>query len=313
MLKLCQLLFIFHRIWEKNKMKLAVLIQCHKSSKQVNELLKACAHSDIDFFIHVDSKSNISDELLKTENVFLLPNTLRVDVQWGEFSQVIAALNLLKYANKHAEYDYYWQISGQDFPIVPAQRIVDYLDSNLGANYMDLCPSLYNGAERPTHFDKRVSIYYPRFMLKRNFFAKIFKKAYQLCTGGQSNTFGIFKRKMPNQWHPHFGSCWWCLHKDFVNYLLIQFDKNPKDFLFFKNSICSDESLIPTIFMNSPYASSLKEYLHYIDWSQHAASPKNLDASDFQAIIHSGKFMARKINEDYELISLLKAHIQEMV
>ena len=74
---------------------------------------------------------------------------------------------------------------------------------------------------------------------------------------------------------------------------------------------CPDETVVQTIFMNSPYAHSRKEYLHYIDWSQHQASPKNLETVDFRSIVASDKFMARKINENYELISLLKEHISK--
>jgi hypothetical protein len=62
--------------------------------------------------------------------------------------------------------------------------------------------------------------------------------------------------------------------------------------------------------MNSHFVGSQRDYLHYIDWPIQASSPKNLLASDFNAIIQSGKFMTRKIDNNIELINLLKAYAQ---
>ena len=60
-----------------------------------------------------------------------------------------------------------------------------------------------------------------------------------------------------------------------------------------------------TLFMNSPYADTKKEYLHYIDWSERKSSPKNLSINDLPEMLKSGKFMARKIDGDFELIDTL--------
>ena len=61
--------------------------------------------------------------------------------------------------------------------------------------------------------------------------------------------------------------------------------------------------------MNSPFADTRKEYLHYIDWSEGGSSPKNLNVADLPAILKSGKFMARKIDGDFELINKLKENL----
>lgn len=79
-------------------MKLAFLIQCHKNPSQVNTLINMLNHDNIDFYIHVDKKSRIKEDLCSGSNVFVLPDEFRVDVKWATFSQVQATLNLMRYA-----------------------------------------------------------------------------------------------------------------------------------------------------------------------------------------------------------------------
>ena len=80
-------------------MKIAVLIQCHKNSKQINLLLDKLDHPNIDSYIHVDKKAAFADEIVHRENVFVLPDEQRVSVEWAQISQVTATLNLLNTAS----------------------------------------------------------------------------------------------------------------------------------------------------------------------------------------------------------------------
>lgn len=75
-------------------MKLAVLLLCHKNAEQINLFLDTLKHPDIEFFIHMDKKANIVDQIEQRPDIHILPDCLRVDVRWGEFSQTQATLNL---------------------------------------------------------------------------------------------------------------------------------------------------------------------------------------------------------------------------
>lgn len=80
-------------------MKIAFLMQCHKNPEQINLLLKALKHPQVDVFIHVDSKNeNTRENIASREGVYLLPKEDCIAVQWGQFSQVKATLNMLKIA-----------------------------------------------------------------------------------------------------------------------------------------------------------------------------------------------------------------------
>ena len=79
-------------------MRIAILIQCHKNSKQINLLLERLNHPDIDCYLHIDKKADFTDKIIHRENVFVLPDEKRVAVKWAQISQVTATLNLLNVA-----------------------------------------------------------------------------------------------------------------------------------------------------------------------------------------------------------------------
>lgn len=292
-------------------MKLAFLLQCHKSPDQINRLLSQLEHPDVDIFIHVDKKSDIGDAIAQGAHIHLLPDDCRTAVHWGTFSQVQAPLRLLTYAAGHGAYDYYWLISGQDFPIQPIETILAFLQTNKGSNFVHLSPSKNNGQGHTTSLDKRAEIYFPSWMARRSLPVRVLRRLYIQITGGYSHTFRICKRKHIENIHPYFGSNWVCLHADFADYLLRYTEAHPDFVHFFRHVLCPDESFVQTLLMNSPFSGSRKDYLHYVDWSMGTPSPKNLGTADFAAIVHSGKCMARKIDGDCALMDLLEEHINK--
>ncbi|HFR3748939.1 TPA: beta-1,6-N-acetylglucosaminyltransferase, partial [Streptococcus suis] len=72
---------------------------------------------EIDFVLHVDKKSQISDFEILTGKVNFLDE--RIDIKWGDFSQVEAMLSLMKYAMDN-NYDYVSIISETDLPLKSA-------------------------------------------------------------------------------------------------------------------------------------------------------------------------------------------------
>lgn len=80
-------------------MRVAFLMQCHKNPEQINLLLDALNHPMADVFVHVDKKSQgIKDKITQREGVYILPEQQCVDVQWAQYSQVEATLQLLSAA-----------------------------------------------------------------------------------------------------------------------------------------------------------------------------------------------------------------------
>lgn len=282
-------------------MKLAFLLQCHKNPDQVNMLIKTLTHPDIDFYVHVDKKSDISTSIdTSSGNVFLIPDAYRVDVKWATYSQVEAAISLIKYASSKNNYNFYWQISGQCFPLVDSATIVNFLASQKGSNFIELFKSKWNGAGIQTTYDKTNDIYFPDWMFKQDFLHRIIRRGWVEITGGYGKTYSIFKKHNPCGIKYYYGSCWWCLSGDFIQYCLKYIFDNTDYCESYKHTSCPDESFFQTLLMNSTYAETQKDYLHYIDWSEGKSSPKTLTCDDLDKMFLSGKLMARKIDSEYD-------------
>ncbi len=281
-------------------MRLAVLIQCHKNPQQINEFIKTLSCEDIDFYIHVDKKSEITTQIVKQNNVFVLPDKLRVDVRWGMFSQVEATLKMMEFAHSAKEYQYYWLVSGQDFPLASPVKIIQFLTEHNGNNFLNLFASKNNGTGKSTNYDKRNEIIFPEWIMGHKFRHRVYRRAWVTVTGGYTHTFSLFKRNPPYGLRFYFGSQWICLENGFLEYVLNYVEENPEYVLFYKKCSCPDESFFQTLLMNSAFSNTRHDYLHYIDWSEGKSSPKTLTCEDLDAAFNSGKLMARKVDSEFD-------------
>lgn len=287
-------------------MKVAFLMLCHKNPKQINLLLKALKHPQIDVFIHVDSKNeNIREDIEKSDGVYLLPKKDCVDVQWAQFSEVKATLNLLNVAISKGGYSHYFLISGQDFPLKSIGKIVRFLNERKDENFID-CALI-------KRFEKRNDIYFPRMVIGRRIWQKILKGILVYSTGGWNQTFSIIKRLKPANVQYYFGSQWWCLNDAMVKWIYNFLENYPEYIKLFKHSLCPDECFFQTLVMNSPFANTTKPYLHYIKWEKGKSSLKTLTTIDYEELKKAEKLIARKfdINVDAEIIERLRMRYAE--
>ena len=166
-------------------MKLAILLLCHKNAEQINLFLDTLKHPDIEFFIHMDKKAKIEEKIEKMKDIKGGKEGRSVEGSWGEFSQTQATLNLFSAASEMGNFDYYWVCSGQDFPIVSADKIINYFQKHAGKNFVSLWPSYsYNNANKKNHLDKRNDLYFPTFLMGRTLIKRIMKRIYIEISGG---------------------------------------------------------------------------------------------------------------------------------
>ena len=291
-------------------MKQAILVQCHKNPKQVNLLLDALDDPNLDIYVHIDKKSNIGSEIKTGKQIHILPDEYRVDVGWAVFSQVEATLNLMRYAAAWGEYGHYLLCSGQDYPLVKASELSDFLNKNADFNFVQIWASKKKGGGYPNNYDKRTEIYYPYSVLGNTLPKRIAKRALVELTGGYNRTWPIFRRKQLENVDFYFGSQWVCISGEMEKWVE-EYIKNHQEFIeFYRHTNCPDESFFQTLLMNSPYKDRRQDYLHYIDWSSGGNSPKNLDVSDIDRMMKSGKLMARKF-EDEGVIEILKKRVND--
>ena len=296
----------------EGKMKLAILLLCHINPKQVKMFVNAMKHPDITIFVHVDKKCTLDFSELEDERVFILPEEMRCDVRWAQISQVDASLNLLHYAKKTDEFDFFWLCSGQDFPIKNNEDILNYLNHNSNSNFINLVESYNNKLGYENNYDKRNNILFFNWMTDRKKNIRIIKRLYIELTGGYKKTLKIFLRKNCLNLKFYFGSQWWCLNRDTVVWILEYLEEHPEYHKYFTKCLCPDESYFHTLVMNSPYSNRCVNYLHYIDWSEGKHSPKILGIDDIEKIMNSPMLMARKFDINYD-IEIIKQLLTQMI
>ena len=120
-------------------MKIAYIIHAYKYPEQVGRLIKALTSPNASFFIHIDKKVNINpfvDIISKTHT-----NNInwedREFSNWGTMGCVQAVLNALTQAmNSEIKFEYFYFLSGQDYPIKSKQCIENTFRTNRNKEFI---------------------------------------------------------------------------------------------------------------------------------------------------------------------------------
>ncbi|WP_051662739.1 beta-1,6-N-acetylglucosaminyltransferase [Flavobacterium sp. KJJ] len=283
--------------------KHAILITAYKNYHHLTEIINFFDHN-FELFIHIDKKSNISDveatNLRKHEIVKLVEQKYKVN--WGGFNHLKSILYLSKYALKNSEAAYFHLISGHDFPIKKVSYFLDFF-KNKDTEYLTYGNVPYIGAADNGYLDR---IEYYNFYDLLN--AKDSKQNARIRSIIRFQKRLGFKRKVSEKMPKlYFGSTWWSLSRDCLNYVIDFTKKNEYVLNRFKHTLCSEEFYFQTIIMNSAFAKKVNNNnLRYIDWiSRNGNNPAILDETDYDKLMQTDALFARKF-EYPKSISLMK-------
>ncbi|NHQ90908.1 beta-1,6-N-acetylglucosaminyltransferase [Janthinobacterium lividum] len=290
-------------------MKIAYLILAHDQPALFARLAGALAGADARLFAHIDAKTDAAPfrAAVSAHPVHFV--AAPVNVNWGGYSQVAAMLSLLQLAAQHGPHDYYVFLSGRDYPLRSQRAISAHLAASGGKSYMNF----YALADGVDFVDKvRRYCYYDIYArLPGRWLQRVANRLVRDISNA------LPARTFISGMQPYRGSTSWCLSQSVVAYLLA-FVANPANqayLKFFHSVNCADEIFFQTIVLNSPWAATLENFeedvlrrvpggmknenkvsLHYIDWNPAREDPAVFDASDFPALVTSGKFFARKFD-----------------
>lgn len=278
-------------------MNIAYLISAHTDVPQLKRLIEAL-HSDAEFFIHIDSKSDLSafTEQIVSPRVHFIEK--RVDVVWGTLTEVDYQMNLIRAAVRFPRHFHrIFFLSGMDFPLWSPQRITEWIEEQkdretLQGYCMDT-PLLSAG--------QRESYTVPRPFRRNRRWAAFLRRA--------SRFFGIRKELhfemngLP--WKLYKGSAWWCISEELADYVQSIYEHEESIHRYFRDSFCPAETVIQTIAFNTPrWADKCilteGEYpglaaltpLHFIDYDPVI---RVLDETDYDRLMESGKMFCRKV------------------
>ncbi|MDM1352172.1 hypothetical protein HX017_16330 [Myroides marinus] len=279
-------------------MRLAFLIQCHTDVELLNRFIcKVKDYLFIDLYVHVDAKSSIINEIVRYENLFIIDK--RIDVKWGTFSQIEATLELMKVAcGANKKYDYISLISGQDYLCKSISEIVEYLVENKGKEFIEICELpkkelKYNGGIG------RVSLYWPSYLTyNKSFLIKLVRNIYL-------QFIAVFlKKEISSLGKLYYGSSWFTLSGECVEFILQYLKNNPSYIKPFKSSGCGDEVFFQTLIMNSNFKEKVvNKNLRFIRW-EGDSSPIYLNENYYEEISYSECFFVRKVSTQNSLVLL---------
>lgn len=272
---------------------IAHLILVHSNPNQLSRLVKKLICEGDVVFIHVDMKSNLSvflELFPDNNNVFFVQN--RIDVKWGGYEMVEATLNGFKeIIASGLNINYVNLLSGQDYPLKPMSELNQFLTNNPGKAFM-LC---LNIEKDWTEALFRIKEY--------NFNNWKFPGHYRLQ---QLINFILPERKMPDGMVAVGRSQWFTISLKHVIFLINRLESSPALVRFFKLTWAPDEFVFQTLLFNSAFRDDIvADDLRYIDWSEGKKNPKVLTVIDFDKLISSDHFFARKFKENDPVLDLI--------
>lgn len=282
-------------------MRIAYILSAYKYPEQLARLLGRLRSDAANIFIHVDKKtaSDVYDQMVNgtkhLSNVYFLR---RHRCDWGGFGHVQATLEgINEIFQRKISFDYAILLTGQDYPIKSEAQIKESLLHNEGKSFMEHFPMPSDDWEHGGM--GRVERWHIRIFNRHFVFPK--------------NDNRWIKRKFPKGFRPYGGSSYWCLSRACIEYIYQFIQKNPSFVRFFNYVDVPDEIFFQTILMNSPLAGEIvNDDLRYIEWKDpDSGSPSILEMCDFEKMVSSSKFFARKFDMrvDAQVLDLIDQQI----
>lgn len=305
-------------------MKKIYLILAHKNPKQLEKQIRTLDDGRSFFYIHIDLKSDFDQfaYLQKNSQLFLIEE--RVDCIWGDFSMIVATLNLMQHAlNNHSD-GMCILMSGNDYPIKPLAHINSFLKENSDTIFIDV--KEVSGIH--PNYEKRIEYYRINKNSKRGSF-KLFKgfglKAILFFGMGyisprQFYQIAFKKRKLNLQLKYFGGSQWWAMSIGNLSKVNDFVQKNKKEiFDYFSYSSVPDEFLFHSIIMHLKDLgefSKVEESITHVDWSRKKCKlPVTFEANDLKELTNQppNKLFARKfdIEIDRQILDEIDRHLAD--
>lgn len=284
--------------------KHAYLVMAHNEFDILEKQLRLLDDYKNDIYIHIDKKVKNFDfkyyeKLIEKSNLFYVK---RIDVRWGDFSQIECELILLK-ESILKNYRYYHLISGVDMPLKSNNEIHEFFYINDGLEFIHFCTE-----EEVINVRNRVAQYhFMRWCRTRskcvNYIANKINKVLKIAQNKLN-----FKRKWDENIKLQYGANWFSITHELAKYIISKEDWINK---YFRYTSCGDELFLQTIVYNSKFRDRLykkemnNDYIacmRYIDWKR--GEPYVFRKEDFQELINSNRIFARKFSSkiDNEII-----------
>lgn len=274
----------------------AILMVCHKQPNLFARTVKLMEDKNHYFFVHVNQLVDIKPFIEVAKDLERVQFVKREKVCHGRLSQLQAQLNLFEAAAQFEKdykmkFDYTHIISGQDYPLRSNEQFDSFFD-NTNANYL-----LFDTEEQMKKNAKHIKINLCGYHLNNHsLLAKVF---HVLVTWPQSFLFP--RQEIKGLW---LGWDFPTLNNKAYHYLLDYVNSHPKLLKRFDHTSSPTEAFYCTIFLPKIKEFNIEKNtpLRFASWfPRHDVEttyrPYNLDDRDYNIVINSKSFWARKVDE----------------
>lgn len=286
--------------------RFAYLIIAHNDVYCFNKLIDLLDDERNDIFVHIDKKKDIHPfQEVKPRHSHIY-YTDRVDVRWGDVSQIRAELTLFKEAATHGGYDYYHLISGVDLPLKTQNEMHRFFEERKGCEFIGITPPSLEARKRCTYYYALTRHTKQPYRWERGII-----KAIRLTYIGIQKIVG-YRRNMDITFY--MGPQWVSISDGLCKYIVAHADNILRTY---SHCWCPDEVFIPTLMMNSPYKG--KQYMD----DQYASCVRKIDfergkpwtwrLEDYDELMSSDCMFARKFSShvDKQIIDKIYKTIKE--
>lgn len=261
---------------------ISYLIIVHNNPTQLKRLITSLQSSNAKFFIHVDSKVDITpfcDTLKAIHNVHFIEK--RTDVQWGSYSYIELYFNSVKEIAQIAPDSFVILLSGFDYPIQSTEKISNFVNQNKDKIFIQTikmpnpCWSGSGGIDRFKTYNhlikgrKYISIK-PLTLSVTNvrYFIKTIIRKPSL-TGTVIKNF-FTPRHYPIEGTQYYGGeIWVSMNEKIANSIGHYIEGNPQLQEFYKPCCHPEEIMLQTLIVNNEQwrQKTVNHTLRYVDWT----------------------------------------------
>ncbi|OAM51581.1 glycosyl transferase [Methylovorus sp. MM2] len=275
---------------------IAYFILVHRYPNQFKRLFKAIYDPTNHYLIHVDKRSGselaieVREFLVDYPNVSILESKKML---WGGYSLVDAELRGIKHLLKMGlEWDFFINLSGQDFPLKTQSYIKHFLSKNIGSDFLKIADqnkirpdTLHRIEDYVTEHENEITTSTP--VQKRPFLSGV---------------------------TPYIGNQWMILSRSFCEFLTNsqEVDRFRE---FYRNTLIADEGFFQTVIMNTSYLPTIinddKRAIDWIPMGTIKLRPRDFVSEDAVDLLSSKDLFARKFDEsiDGNILTTLEEYL----
>lgn len=299
-------------------MSLAFLILAHKHAPQVAQLFRTLHRPQDVFVLHFDRRADrslhqLGDELARQHsNVIVLRSRT---ILWGGYEMAATQIEAMAVALRaRPDWHHFINLTGQDFPIKPLSQFEARLESEGAANYV----SWFDPLQKPLwkNARERLTGYYVEWpwldrLLKVPGLGRRLRR--WLRWEGRLPHLPGYTRAWPD-FHYYGGANHVILSRAGCEYLSSHPEAR-RITRWLKHSAHANEIVFQTVMLNSPLANTvINTHLRDVDFAKDSPHPRTLRSNDFERLMRSPMYFARKFDAgvDEQILDRLESQIRSL-